>query len=365
MKQINVNVVGDPKGDVPVLIGDDGTRQNGTITGNRAVFVLLDTASGGALIAYSGNRSLRVIIPPRPGAFEADLAPVRPPEATGPIQLTYTARTPRLHAADDSLVDETGTRVVLGLTTDFCAFKMYLDGQEDLSDILDERKAAGSQGVRVFGTCVNLFGLDPRDYRDYYESLTAFAGFLEERGEYLHFTAIADAQLLRPGFDAAAHWQHCCDVLADAPNVVLCELVNEYFKNGVDPRQFSKPAKAPLVSAGSFVDGDYPPAPWGDVATFHPTRNWKWWFTVAATAQEIRKDPRGAGKPIWIGEPMGAAEADRNDRSCVPDRFDKLGASIGIYSAGGCFHSDAGLKSERWGPRQTACARAFFRGIHR
>lgn len=364
MKQININVVGDAKGDVPFLVGDDGTRQHGTIAGARAVFVLLDTASGGATVGYDDDKTLRLIIPPTPGAYEADLPPVRPPEATGTLRLDYTARTVRrLHAADMSLVDDSGARVVLGLTSDFRLFKRYLEG-EDVTAILAEREAAGAQGVRVFGTCVNLFNLDPRHYGAYYTALPEFARLLAGRGDYLQFTAITDAQLL-PGFDASVHWQQVCDVLADEPNVVVCELVNEYFKNGIDPWKFSKPAHAPLVSVGSFVDGDYPPAPWGDVSTFHPTRSWKWWFTVAATAQEIRVDRRGAGKPVWIGEPMGAADVDRGDRSCEPSKFDKLGASIGVFAAGGVFHFDAGLQSDHWSDTQRACAQAFFRGIHR
>jgi hypothetical protein len=366
MKQINLNVVGDPKGDVPILIGDDGTQQRGSIAGARAVFVLLDSASGGATITYAGGRLLRVIIPPSAGAYEADQAPVRPPEAIGTIQLEYGAGVSRLHAADAGLIDEGGERVVLGLTTDFRLYRMYLDG-EDVTAILAEREAAGAQGVRVFGTCVNLFDLDPRVYGPrYYQALPEFARLLAGRGDYLQFTAITDAQLLARNFDAAAHWSAVCDALADEPNVVVCELVNEYFKNGVEPWHFTRPTHAPaIVSVGSFVDGDFPPAPWGDVSTFHPTRSWKWWFTVAATAQEIRADHRGAGKPVWIGEPMGAAAAPRGDRSTDAACFEKLGVSIGVYAAGGVFHSDSGLMSLFWSEPEAHCAEAFFRGLHR
>lgn len=364
MKQINLNVVGDPQGDVPVLTGDDGTRQHGTIYGARAVFVLLDTASGGATITYAGDRLVRVIIPPQPGSWEADLPPVKPPEAISTIQLEYTARVARLHAANDSLVDDAGARQVLGLTTDFRLYKMYLDG-EDVTAILAEREAAGAQGVRVFGTCVNLFPFDPRFYGPrYYQALPEFARLLASRGDYLHFTAITDAQLLDHGFDATGHWSQACEALAVEPNVAVCELVNESFKNGIDPSHFSRPTHAPaIVSVGSFVDGQWPPAAWGNVYTFHPARNAKWDVTVPQTVWEIR-DHAGAC-PVWIGEPMGAAAAPRGDRSTDVARFEKLGVSIGVYAAGGVFHFDAGLHSLHWSDPEAACAEAFFRGLHR
>lgn len=363
MKTIHVNVTGTPT-DVPVLIVDGGLIYLAELSAGRATFGLNDTepTGTGASIVFDG-RSIRVLVPP-PGAWEADQAPVKPPEATTPIALAYTPRVARLTAADDALVDGAGRRVVLGLASEFRIWQMVLRG-EDTTAIRAERRAAGAQGSRVFGTCKNLFDLDPRRYRTYYDDLPRFAQLLAADGEYLQFTAITDAQLL-PGLDLVDHWERCCEALAPEPNVVICELVNEYFKNGVDPWRFRRPPVAPpVVSVGSFIDGDYPPAPWGDVATFHPTRSWKWWFTVAATAQEIRQDPRGRGKPVWIGEPMGAAATPRGDRASDPARFEQLGVSIGVYAAGGVYHSDGGRLALPWSDAEFACAAAFFRGIHR
>jgi hypothetical protein len=228
---------------------------------------------------------------------------------------------------------------------------------------VEQRMAAGAQGLRVFGTCDFLFKLDPRAYGDYYTQVTEFAAWLAQSRVYLQFTAMADAQHLK-NFDQQDHWHRCCDALADSPNVIL-ELANENQQNGVDASQFTKPARAPLVSSGSFCDGWTPTGSWGDLVTFHPRRDWKWWYTVPATVQELREYP-GQHKPVWIGEPIGAADQNEPGRRANdPALFEKLGAGIGIFSAGGVFHSQSGLASQLWTPREEECARAFFRGLHR
>ncbi|HXU04411.1 MAG TPA: hypothetical protein VN903_25795 [Polyangia bacterium] len=371
MKTVNINVVGDPHGDVPILLTDSGSSYLAAMGGGKAVFSLPDSASGGATITYAAStRFLRVIVPPSPGTWEADLPPVKPPEATEPIVLYYAdTDSPlpwtkgRLSLASDCFVDASGRKVALGLSSDFRAFQRFLHG-EDLTALTQQRKAAGSQGPRVFGTCVNLFPLDPRDFGDYYDGLRRYARWLAGQGEWLHFTACTDVQLLRSGFDVHGHWHACCDVLADEPNVVVCELVNEWFKNGVDPKAFSKPAKAPIVSCGSFVDGQFAPAGWGDVLDFHPSRNPdKWDVTVPQTVEEIRA--HDGPRPVWIGEPMGAAAAPRGDRSTDVARFERLGVACGVFAAGGVFHSDAGCQSVLWSDVEQRCAEGFFRGIHR
>ncbi len=370
MKIINVNVVGEPT-DTPWLTvdGRPGTYWADMSVQGRATFKLEDVEPTGlgATISYA-NGTVRVIVPPQ-GAWEADLPPVRPPEQQGTLALTYAPKFSRLHAAGDHFADETGKTVVLGLSTDFMLFKLALDGN-DTSSLRAGRRNAGSQGARVFGTCAFLFGLDPRDYPDYYGDLTRFARLLAADGEYLHYTAIADGQMLRHGFDQIGHFNRACAALADEPNVVMVEACNENEKNGVYAANWSKPALAPLVSSGSFCDGWRVTGLWGDVVTFHPRRDHKWWYTVPATAQEIRDNPPPYGvaqnRPVWIGEPIGAAEFDEpGRRSSNPALFEKLGAGIGIFAAGGVFHSQAGLTSQPWTNRERECAEAFFRGIHR
>lgn len=363
MTQININVVGEPT-DLPVLrIDGRPEAYTARLEPGRAIFTLDDApANVGATITYNGLHTVRVITPP-PGTWEADLPPVRPPEAIETIELRYQAELRRLFIADQIFVDDHGQRIVLGLSTDFRLFQMFKDA-EDIEPVVAQRIAAGAQGFRVFGTCHFLFDLDPREDATYYTHLRLFVDVMADRGLYVQFTAMADAQLLAPGFQQRDHWERCCDVLADAPNVFV-ELANEAVKNGVDPRQFSKPGRAPWVSSGSFSDGWEPTGAWGDIVTFHPRRDWKWAFTIPATVNELREYP-GQRKPIWIGEPIGAA--DRNEpgrRANDPALFEKMGADVGLWAAGGVFHSEAGLTSGIWSGPQEDCARAFFRGLHR
>jgi hypothetical protein len=365
VKQIHINVIGDPGRDMPLLTVDNGASYIGRIEGARCSFQLADTEpTGHGASIFSGVQSVRVIVPPE-GSWEADLPPVKPPESTTPIVLRYGPTLKRLHVSDDALVDDDGQRIVLGLSTDFQLFELFLAGDAPISidGVLEQRAAAGAQGFRVFGTCDFLFKLDPRQWPAYYTALTDFAAMLAREGLYLQFTAMADAQHLHD-FDQQDHWQRCCDALADSPNVIL-ELANENQQNGVDASQFTKPERAPLVSSGSFCDGWTPTGSWGDLVTFHPRRDQKWWYTVPATVQELRDYP-GQHKPVWIGEPIGAADQNEPGRRANdPALFEKLGAGIGIFSAGGVFHSQSGLTSQLWTPREEECARAFFRGLHR
>jgi hypothetical protein len=371
MKEILIHVEGRLT-DLPVLVPDDSAIAAVTADVSRpglAAFRIPDNATGGASVMMSRQTGIRLIYPPTSGSFEANVPPVRPPEAVGELKIVAQATRPagqrvaRLRAQDDSLADAAGQRVVLGLSTDFQLFQRWLN-DEQVDTIIDERIAAGSQGVRFFCTCDFLFKLDPRQHADFYGRLREFVRVLASKAQYAQVTCMADMGLGNlPSLDQQRHWAACCDALADEPNVLFAELGNETFKNGIDPTRFSRPARAPLTCAGSFVDGMTEPAGWGEVMSFHPRRDWKWWFTVAATAQELRQNTR---KPVWIGEPIGAADHDERDRRASDPRlFEKLGLSIGGFAAGGVFHSDAGLTSARWTDRERECAEAFFRGMHR
>lgn len=352
MKQINCTVTGHTV-DTPRLYTDD-QGPSGPYFGvwespSRIIFSVPDGIMGGAFIVSAGFEVVRLVLPVF-GSME------------GPV-LDYKPSIKRLHAGDEYLVDDNGERVVLGLSTDFKLFKMFLDG-DDIDGVVSQRTAAGALGFRVLGMCDFLFKLDPKAIGGYYEELRDFAAQLANQGLYLQFTALADAQGVSVA-DQQLHWRQSCEALRDAPNA-FCELANENLKNGVDARQFVKPAGAGLVSSGSWCDGWEPTGGWGDIVTFHSARTWKWPVTVPATVAEIRREYAGQRKPVWIGEPMGAADVDEpGRRSSDPALFEKLGVSIGVFAAGGVFHSEAGLRSDLWSERQQQCAEAFFRGLHR
>lgn len=369
MRQIVIAVTGTPT-DHPTLIvdGQPAVYTADLDTPGVACFTLLPSAGQGwgATVIYAGGRTLRLITPVEDceHPYDANLPPVRPPEATGTIVLAY-ASVSRLRPLDWMLVNEAGSRVVLGLSTDFPLFLHFLEDRE-LGPVVNQRIQAGAQGFRVFGTCGFLFTLDPRMYGPrYYLALDEFATWLEERGLYMQFTAIADGQMLAAGFDQQGHFRHCCDVLSSHTNVVVVEACNENMANGVDAHHWGKPQTSTLVSSGSFCDGWEPTGTWGDLVTFHPRRDWKWSFTIPSTVNELRRY-EGQHKPIWIGEPIGAGNHDEpGRRASNPESFQNMAVEIKLWCAGGVYHSEAGLSSALWSETQYLCAESFYRGLRR
>lgn len=349
-KQLNCSVTGTPT-DTPHLRVDDGTEVTGVFeSASRVIFRMADAVPPwGATITF-GGKEVRTLIPVY-GAEEGPLLAYAPP--TLALHISSDRRT--FHLPD-------GSRWMYAIHSDFRLLQRFLAG-DDLSGLLAERKAAGSHGARVFGMCKNLFSLDPRFTPGYYDSLTTFAAYMAAQGMYVEYVAFCDAQ----GWgwaDQSHHWNRVGDALRDSPNVLI-ELVNEYQQNGIDPSRFGRLPIANLQSRGSSV-GDVPPAmPAWDFSTFHPRRDWKWPFTVAATANEIYAYP-GLDVPCAINEPIGAAEVPSSGRRASdPALFEKMAVDCALWAAGGCFHSDGGLGSDAWGPVQTACAEAFFRGLAR
>jgi hypothetical protein len=365
MKTIRCKIAG-RRTDTPVLTVDKRedlpiATYRSDISGDVARFDLADSEPGpyGATIAY-GKKTTRYVLPADTGEFD------------GPT-LEYPQAPSRLRVDGKVFRNEAGERKVIALHSDFRLLKMFLDG-EDVSAILDARMAAVSdapvlaRGPRVFGTCSFLFPLDPTTYGDrYYEGLQKFSRLLFERNLYWEYVAFADAQLIP--LDQHKHWRRACEALESEPNVII-ELANEYAKNGVDPGQFEPMGTHPL-SRGSGL-GDDPPygghtgekGPW-HFGTFHPRRDWKWPFTVAATVNEIQKYPN-LNVAILVDEPIGADEVDQpNRRSTDAELFEKMAVDCAIWAAGGTFHSTAGLSSLPWGEKQTRCAQAFFRGLAR
>lgn len=356
MKYVNCTVQGTITDTPFVLVDGDPTHYAISIveSESRVRFGVDDHATGGFTLYYNGQsvRTPECVLPLNPGA-----------NVEGPV-MVYVTPTIELFPDSDCFRASNGAHVVVGLASDFRLFQMFLQG-EDISPILAQRVDAGAQGFRVFGTCDWLFKLDPRQHPDYYQRLTEFAQLMRDNGLYLQWTAMADAQNLH-NFNQQDHWQRTADALAGLDNIVVLELVNEYWQNGVNPQAFARPSGyTGAVSVGSFGDGMAAPAHWGNVLTFHPRRDGKWWYTVPATAQEVRSYPHQA-LPVWIGEPIGAADHDEpGRRASNPELFEKMAVGIGVYAAGGVFHSVGGLSSSQWTFQEVACALAFFQGLHR
>lgn len=88
MKQINENVNGDPKGDVPVIHSDSGHSFEGVFDGtNRCIFYVDDYVTGGGNLVWSQG-DVRLIFPADPGSYEG--SQLNPPLPT----IEYTSVTP-------------------------------------------------------------------------------------------------------------------------------------------------------------------------------------------------------------------------------------------------------------------------------
>lgn len=286
---------------------------------------------------------------PNPGGAEAAKLGL-------PGLIDFTPETPqKLTAHGEYFFDESGKQQVIALHSDFRAYRKWLDGDRD--PIHAERYGAGSDGPRVFLTCDFLFKLGPHvDGPRFYTELPGFADYCCEKG-IAEFVCYTDRQLTGLGTDV---WPRVNEQIANRP--ILSQLVNEYFKNGVDPRAFAPFPNGCPQSPGSFVDGMYPVTTWpGGYHAFNPARNWKWPATVAITLWELKATWPG----VWlIDEPIGAAEHDEPGRRATQaDWFGRMGADCRIWGSGGVFHSQSGLQSEPWGPTQRRCAEAFFVGV--
>src|SRR5439155_2465593 len=149
--------------------------------------------------------------------------------------------TPPIHIEGTNFVDENGRRFTWRGSTDFLLFKRHLDG-EDIVPLLTERVGVGANLVRVFSMCHNIARFHPQEHPDYFDRLGPFVDLLARSGSYLELTVFADAQfVMSSSAEQHSHLARVIDTVRGKPNVFV-ELVNEFSKNGVDPRLFQQPS---------------------------------------------------------------------------------------------------------------------------
>lgn len=139
-------------------------------------------------------------------------------------------------------------------------------------------------------------------------------------------------------------------------NNVFIELGNEVSKNGIDPHNFTKPAGI-LASAGSSLSDAKPDVYW-DFFGWHGRRDWPKLSNVEdmLEASEENNDCVGVHD-----EPIGAAEFDQEGRRTTSVlAMRTIAANSARLGSGATLHSEAGLRSELWGPKQLTCAKAFY-----
>jgi hypothetical protein len=257
----------------------------------------------------------------------------------------------RVHVEGPTFVDELGRGWIWKGCTDFLLFKQHLDGQ-DVTPLLRDRASAGANLVRVLGMAQNITRFRPQEYPDYFDRLGPFMDLVADNGLYVELTVFADAQLIMSSSaDQHQHLDRVVSVVRGKSNVFV-ELVNEYSKNGVDPRLFNKPDGV-LCSRGSGQTDEAPPQPPWDYITFHARRDPpKAWNDV--NPDNVRWPPG----PPWVTDEMMKAGVDVSD----PSRFFQAGIFAGLAN-GATFHSQEGVESRPFGPVARACAMEFFRGL--
>ncbi len=330
---------------------------------DRCHWVLPDTATGGGTVMYGKGKQGRLIVPPSPGSWEADLAPVfmEPPvldygHGGSASKLTTNGR--------DFLLN--GARWLWKGSSDFRLYQWWLENR-NIQPVLDQRKDAGGNLLRVFGMYNGGIGrFIPAEYQHYFDGWHDFAAQCAESGFQIEVTAFADAQTFMPSTaDQQTHWRMLGSVLESLPNVVV-ELVNEWKKNGVDPAHFS-PLYNLLCSRGSGLGDEAGFQPGWQYQTWHGRRDWPKVLFSAEDGWYVGEGVAANGQvfsptmPVVHDEPIGFDEVEQpGRRSSDPYVARVVGQSSAAYCAGATFHSSAGIQSEMWGPTTDLCARTFY-----
>jgi hypothetical protein len=195
---LNFNVNGDPGDDQPAIIADNppGATQLASHfegvegqTPNRFVVTVPPTLTGGASLFYKNRtESLRVILPPGNGSWEADNPPCRPPEY-GPevsMALEYAAtaakrRSGIVRFAGRAWIDDGGPYYPLGDTILYALGHWHRGGQK--RDLLKENarllQDAGHDYVRWLGgvNWQNDMDINP-DWAEYIDDASGLLDFL-------------------------------------------------------------------------------------------------------------------------------------------------------------------------------------------
>ena len=247
-----------------------------------------------------------------------------------------------------------GQRFVWKGISSFLLYKRWLDG-EDISSLTENYVVVGANLVRVFGMVPYQPIFDVAQYSAYYKRLPEFARWLAGHGLYLEFTTFAGRQDFT--IDEQFHFRACCDQLRNEPNVFI-ELCNEYSKNGIDPRTFTKPAGL-LASAGSEI-GDTAPAVFWDFFGWHGRRDW----AKLANLDDMLATCQAHGVVGIHDEPIGFADFEwpgrRTTSRLAAQSIASEGARLGD---GATFHCESGLRSLPLGALEHVCAREFFKAL--
>ncbi len=289
-----------------------------------------------------------------------------------PVPVVSAGERFQIHAQGPVFLRSDATRYLWNGASDFALFQRFQRG-EDVDPILTQRIKAGFTLLRVFGMyehgIADASGLPvfrAQDVPDYLSTLQRFVDKLAGRGLRVEFTVFADAQILMPAqADQQRHLDSVFAAIGDRWNVNF-ELANEPFKNGVDVETLRVPAGVVYATGSYDIDGKASIRV-GTYFNVHTDRKIDWPRTARALAELFGKltwangvEWQGTNAPVVGDEPTGFAEAKDGDRRS--ESADEAAWYAGItvmFGAGSTFHSDGGIRSQLWGPKQLAAANAW------
>jgi hypothetical protein len=350
MKQINLNVSGDPKGDTPIIRNDEPREVLGAFESpSRVVFHLPADFNGGANLSWTGH-SERFLLPPDGWVGEGSWL--------GLPDVVYGSTSGMWTVHGSQFVDGTGKPVKWKGITHFRLLDRTLSG-DNINDILTQVQEAGFNLVRVLGMKTNNTGweLSPNE-PGYWDAVENLFITLKQRNLQVEFTAFADtkAVMSNPGAQRA-YWDNLVAIAQSYDNVLI-EFMNEYGHptQAVNPLSFNKPGGITCSHGSGLTDSDGV-KPYWDYMTYHARRdsppdargftNYDH-YNFQSDYPSLPRIPDEGIKPEGYGCDTGYARL--------------LGAHANV-GAGGTFHWSGGVNSDMMDSRVFDCAVAFTTAI--
>lgn len=241
---------------------------------------------------------------------------------------------------------------------------------EDIRPIIQQRKQAGADMLRIFTNCKIIADFDARSY-DVRAVLGATLDDIHSEGMRAQVEGFADVQIQGLTVEEQkAHQNAVVDTIRSRGSLDLYDLGNEIDKNGVDANNFTKPVGV-VSSKGSLQNNKPPHAPYWDYGVFHPRRDgdnyyFSKYLSDITPQSEIYVGVEGeppANIPVVPDEPIGFQSTnDPGKRANYPGFAYRIGSIYSMYLNGVCFHSTNGVFSDLFDEVTWQCALAFFRG---
>jgi hypothetical protein len=347
---------------VPWLVADaDANVQYSGVFENektRLVVMIPAGVTGGATLFYANRtKSLRVIVPPGGGAWEASMPPCQPPEDPE-IVVSYSPAFVHLALSIDGLFFRRNGERFHGIeSTEFPMYVRWLQG-DNVTPVAEQRRNLGFNMWRVWLLNTSVYRIIPSDFGDdFYNRLPDFVRWASTFDANIDFTCFTQTGSLMPNpHDQQEHLDRIGAALAGVWDNVGLSKVNE-------ADQHDNATAPGLVMPGGFLNSQGSNG--GDAWCPTPTLNWveyhsngapEWWRRAGHNAMEMANQER---RPGWTTENTRVPDQDDSAQHC----YDAAAAGA-LLCAANCFHSAGGKRSVLFEGRELEQAVAWSAGAH-